>query len=427
MNRYLVNVVILYGCKIINGFSQLLSLKLLADFFSVDELAAYFLVFSFAPWMVFLQLGYGPYFQNIFTKALAKKRDIGFINYSLKIIQVRLLCFSLFYALIVSIVFFSFYLGKIENSYAYILFSMCLIWGVKSALSLSYYIFNARFKGSYLSIHQALSSLISLFIIYIVLDYVHLASYLKISIALMSLAIPELVLAIFCFLYTQRWARHVSSRKDVFSLNGFHVSRKPLLFFYYGVFCHLLIGFDVQLLTYFSSSYEVIQYGFMSRIYNALYFLLFSLITLYWPYVTFAISRQDTQFVERGAMILCAVCIFAIVAFTILFYLNSSLLYEIFFSKSIEVDGFSIALMGLYYAVRVVVDLSVMILVASGRVRSVLKYLPFQVVFGLSLQIILVSYYGLTGLILALIIQFVFFGFWINPLIYYKYVRSRSP
>jgi len=370
-------------------------------------------------WFSLMDYGGGVLFQNKFSM---KKREIGLNEkLSLYLLMFILVCILLTLLAIQSSGHLSVYiLGSREYQK---LLEITIIY-----LSLSVFLdFFIKILYAYeKSILVSLQMLISTAVSFLLIIYFDVESLLGV---ISLIFIPQLIFKLFLAVYV--WKNLISFRlpdNNKIKREVAKILKECSPYFWFALVACMTLNADLLIVNSFLSESEVAIYLLISRVYAMGFVFYSTLLTILWP-------RFVNLIHERKIVELNEVLIGIFIPFTLIIIICSLVLYFCFGEISefifVGVDRdymvlspILIMLFCIYYIVRIYSDCYAILLQCSGETMLLTRIVPFQALLSLMFQIVLASYMGAEGIVLGIILSFVFTVAVMLPKEFYKTVKE---
>ena len=397
-------------------------LSILTQIVDVNDYAVFILISSLLVWFMLTDLGLGFALQNKISKLKAKGEDYEkfianiFINGFFIVFLFVLVSVILAYTLI------PLYLEKYSNNQTYhyeFLLSAVLMVCI-GVFGMIYKVWYALGKGYWSSIVPALGTLIAFFLLQALLEF-NVQSLIAVFAAYFF---PLAFLPFFFYAKTLVKLR----KKVLFNLEyitSLWKSAKGFLFF--GFMSALVLNVDFFIASQFLPPEQIVQYHTLLKLFTFGLFLYSAYLMAVWPIFSEKIENRQSKFIVEMLRGFIPVGMVFIIVFTLLLVLFGSHIYTFLIKNmDFEVSKAIVLMFGLYFMIRVWTDTFAMVLQSGNNLNPLLKSVPIQAVLSISLQIILVSYFEIYGLIVALILSFLLTVAWYLPYSSYKFLKENS-
>ncbi|MEA5000781.1 MAG: MATE family efflux transporter [Endomicrobiaceae bacterium] len=172
---------------------------------------------------------------------------------------------------------------------------------------------------------------------------------------------------------------------------------------------------------------SITSYNIFNKVFIFAFFIYSSLLSAFWPvsselfnnhnYVKLKNLLKNYTYIGILFMFLCIIFVYIFKNFII-----KILAPDMFFTLNISF----FILFSLYYILRVISDTYAMFLQSINVLKIFWIYTPVQAVISITAQYFLSIKYGINGIILGLILSFIFTSAWILPYKSYKIFKSKS-
>lgn len=406
---------------------QIFTIRTLLLYLGQDKYAAYIIIYSLLPWCNLADFGIGTALQNYISESRVKGRDYNiYIKTCFQIISL------IFFILIPILILFSNYLQTfLLKHYLYIneikniniILIICFIYIILSFVNISIKILYAMQKGVIPNILQMVSYIISAVFIVILKKFFTATS--SITIALLCFSLPQiLIMAIPFIKIFKNSIKHIA-KVDLPVFKEFIIRAVKFGGFAFMALAVLQIDYFVMARTI--DPVSITSYNIFNKVFIFAFFIYSSLLSAFWPvsselfnnhnYVKLKNLLKNYTYIGILFMFLCIIFVYIFKNFII-----KILAPDMFFTLNISF----FILFSLYYILRVISDTYAMFLQSINVLKIFWIYTPVQACISITAQYFLSIKYGINGIILGLILSFIFTSAWILPYKSYKIFKSKS-
>ena len=401
---------------------QVLMLSILTQILNVNDYAIFILISSLLVWFMLTDLGLGFALQNKISKLKAQGKDYEkfianiFFNGFFIIFLFSLISVILSYTLVP--LYLEYYSNGRSYHYEFLLSAILMVCTV--VFGMVYKVWYATEKGYWSSIVPALGTLIAFFLLQALLEY-NVKSLLAIFAAyFLPLAVLPLI---FYAKILIRLRKNILINLEY--ITSLWKSAKSFLFF--GLMSALVLNVDFFIASQFLPPEQIVQYHMLLKIFTFALFLYSAYLMAIWPVFSEKIENRQSQFVLEMLQILMPVGLVFIFVFTLLLIFFGSHIYTLLIKNmDFKVSKEIIFIFGLYFMIRVWTDTFAIVLQSGNNLNPLLKSVPIQAAISISLQITLVNYFQLYGLLSALILSYLLTVSWYLPFSSYKFLKQNS-
>lgn len=401
---------------------QVLMLSILTQILSVNDYAVFILISSLLVWFMLMDLGLGYALQNQISKLKAQNQDYEKFIADVFISGFFLLMLFSFVSLVLTYTLIPEYLDKYSEDKSYhreFLLSALLMTFI-SVFGMIYKVWYALGKGYWSSIIPALATIISYIFLELLLKFNN-QSLLTVFLAyFLPLALMPFLFYINILINLRRKINlNFNYTKQLFK------SAKGFLFF--GFISALVLNVDFFIASQFLPAEQIVQYHTLLKLFSFGLFVYSAYLMAVWPVFSEKIEKKETLYIiDMIKKILPIGMIFIMACTALLIWMGPHIYTSLIKNMDLNVSTAIVLLFGLYFIVRVWTDTFSMILLSGNSHAPLLKSLLIQAALSISLQIILVSYFQIYGLIVALIISFLLTVAWYLPYSSYKFLKENS-
>lgn len=404
-----------WASRIITGLVQLVMVRILMVSLGGDRYAVFVLLTSIIGWYSMTDLGLGMSLQNFISERRAQGRAyadllktaglITFLEWSIGsaiLYGISLLAAPLFLHQ------FSF-LSSSEMIKLFFISGFNLF--TAGLASLVFKIWYAEQKGYLANIVPAVSSLLSLGIVWVVAQDIFQDKLLA---ALIGFTLPAAILG--SVLLVSKLKPFFSKEKKTERFIVQLLFKRAMRFFGFSALGLIITQVDYFILSQTVKAYDIVVYNITTKLFSFAYTIYAAVLAAWHPVNCEMYVKSEFENIKKTARNYIACGLGGMGLFTLGIAVAMPWLTTVFSPKErITVPPLFIALLGGYFAVRIWNDTFVTLLVSMSRFRPVFKLAPFQVILSVFLQIILAQRFGIYGIIIGLIVAYLLTSVWYLP------------
>ncbi|MEQ2468302.1 MATE family efflux transporter [Niallia hominis] len=412
--------------RIITAGINLISLRILTDGLGTQNYSVFALITGLMGWYLLVDLGMGASLQNYISELRAKGQD-----YYKYIKNVTLLSLGVGLIFILALYIFSPFLSGIflkqfnflsDTEKSHVFFIAGALYVVFTLASVSYKIWYAEMKGYLSNILPAVASIITLIGISIV-SYTDIAD--KLFWSLVAFIGPTSLIAAISLWYClskapkSSWKIDKNIIKNIYG-RGFH-------FWFFAIMSAVVLQIDYIVMSQYASSEDIVIYNITAKIYALVFFIYNAVLMALWPVFTETATKGKWQEVKKYLKKYTLYGIlFIVVSVLGLILLMPLLISLVSPNLKIEVPILFIAIMGLYYIVRVWTDTYATFLQSMSSMKTFWIWTPLQAICSLVLQLIFVPKYSIYGILIGLIGSYLLTVLWAVPMSVYRIINIKQ-
>lgn len=401
---------------------QVLMLSILTETLDVSDYAVFILISSLLVWFMLSDMGMGYALQNKISKLKAKNLDYEEFIASVYFNGLIVFFFLFMVCVVVSYTLAPMYLEKHNGnqSYHYEFLLSAVLMVCIGVFGMVYKVWYALGKGYWSSIVPALGTLCAYLLLLLLHRFEIDSDILVFFVYFFPLAFLPFVFYIKSLFFLRK--KIVFSFDYIFSIVG---SAKNFLLF--GFMSALVLNVDFFIASQLLPSVEIVQYHTLLKLFNFTFFLYGAFLMAVWPIISEKIEVRESYLVFGMVKKFIFMGIILVALFTFFLILFGPHIYELIIrNMKFEISNSVVFMFGLYFIVRVWTDTFAMILQSGSNLRPLIKSVPIQATISISLQLLLVSYYQIHGLLAALILSFMLTVAWYLPYSSYKFLKENS-
>jgi O-antigen/teichoic acid export membrane protein len=403
--------------------ATLANIRIVSTALSSEHYALYVVLVSLLPIFTLSDLGQGQILQNSISAGRVnnKQSELNFLYPAVIVFVASTVCMILAFFLGSSVSEFFFHNYQhisIADKYWSLIY-ICGIGLSTSFFTLMYKIWYAEHKGYFVNVALAISSLLAVsgtFILQYFFRSSSLIDYLLIANLPMLLVPAILGLSRFFQLFS---LLNVIKIKQVI-----HNFKGGLGFWLFNLTIVVALHFDFLILAKFVGTTEVIVYFVLHRFFGLAIQIYTAPLLAIWP--VFSESYESRNFQKIRLILgkaIILVCLFSVL-FTATFMIVGNIVVDFIMpTQKIEFSPMLACLFGTYLLVRSLSDIGSVFLQSIGQKTDLLKWTFLQAIIGIALQLALVQFYGIYGIILGLILGCSTTVLWAYPRVAWRIIR----
>ncbi|MGW8192438.1 MATE family efflux transporter [Sphingomonas hankookensis] len=411
--------------RIIQVLAQLLVVRILTDHLGIEGYGVFALLASVATWFTLSDLGIAISLQNYISERRAGGADVDTLMLSASLLAITACAFVALLILFAGPLLAHFILGDfafLSAGYKVLAFYAMAFPGIGTALGgILYRIWFAQHRGYLSNLMPAAGTVLGTLGVWLA-SRTQLEPALPWSVVLFYA--PMALLPIGGLIVTlMRLARH---HRPSFEIAG-AVLRRALRFWLFGVMAASVLQVDFIIMAKVLSASDIVIYSIATRVFGLVFFVYNALLMAMWPVCSEAIARgrwaQVHQMIRKYVVLGVAFVIVCGIGIEVTKPWIVAILAP---ASRLMIPGSVVALLALYYALRVWTDTFSTVIQSTNRLGVFWIALPFQAVFSVAFQWLGAQWLGLQGMILGLIICFVLTTSWILPFAVHRLSIANS-
>lgn len=404
-----------WGGRIVSAVVSLISVRVLLSGLGSQQYAVFAVLSSLVGWYALTDFGAGTSVQNYISEQRAKGK-----GYSSYIVAVAVATLAMLVLETVLLYFVSPYLGSaILGEFKFLgsaektrlFFVSGALYLVASLGGIVFKIWYAEIRGHLSNIVPALSAVLGLAATWMVMRS---SVHDKLLLGLIAFITP---LALISTLAFGKNAARAASRCATIQPGVFREIRNRAGRFWLLYLMHAaVVNCDYIIMSQYLPAKEIVGYNIAFKIFAFSAFFYTSLYAALWPNFTEAISRGDWAGVKKTLYRSILFSTLLIAVFTVLGYtFMPNLVALLSPNEQITVPPNFILLLGTYHVVIAWVHGFGIPLQSMSDIRTLLIWTPIQAILSICLQIMLVSYLGIYGITLGMLLSFLLTMAWVLP------------
>ncbi len=404
-----------WGSKIITTIISLVSIRLLLAELGTDNYAVYSVLIGTAGWFMLSDFGISQSIQNYISEARANEKDYDDYIISTATVSVILLLLTIFLLLAIGPLIgnsllrqFTFLNTKQRSIY----FTYEGIIAVGTAFgSIVYKIWYAEQRGYLANTLPTIASAIGLIAIVII-------SKLNINDKLLWYIVcinsPLALLPISA--YILKIKNHVNKNKRIKRAVLNNILKRALKFLLFNLVAAGVLQMDYLILSQFVKTEQIVIYTISSKIFLMAGFIFSAVLQAFWPTCTELVAKKQWDKVKEFSKKYILYSFGFMLLFTSGVILFRNDIYKIFIKdNNIYPSVLIIILFGIVYFIRLWSDLFAVILQSISIVKILLFWASIQAMINFAAQFLLTPIWGVSGVLIGLIISFISTVAWALP------------
>jgi len=401
---------------------QVLIMSTLTQILDVTEYSVFILISSLLVWFMLADIGLGYALQNKISKLKSCGKDYevfianaffaGFFLVLLFVLLTWLISFTLLP------VYLSGVAGEADYQSEFMMSAVLMI--CSGVFRMIYKVWFALGKGYWSSILPAIASLAAYLILLYLLSINKTALYLVFLACFLPLALFSM-LPYTVYLYR---LRHKINLKIEF-FRSLLIKSGDFLFF--GFMSALVLNIDFFIASQFLSADQIVQYSTLLKIFTLGMFIYSAFLMAIWPVFSEKIAAKDSEVVLEMLKKYLPIGMIFIIFFTLLVIQFGPYLYVFLIKNtSLNITAALVVLFGVYFLIRVWTDTFAMVLQSGNNLKPLIRILPIQALLSVIMQLVLANYFHIYGLLIGVILSFIFTVVWYLPITSYKFLKENS-
>ncbi len=206
---------------------------------------------------------------------------------------------------------------------------------------------------------------------------------------------------------------------------AFGIIREARGFFVLGFMSAFVLGFDYIILSQYVSVEDITVYSIAARLFSAVYIMFNVVLLVLWPRLTRLSATGRLDKLRKGIRSAIVVgCVYVFISTSMLLLFGNKLLSMIG-EEGVSLPTALLLLFGMYYFVRVWVDVFSTLLQSQGELWNLYWAIPLQVVISIGLQVLLVQSLSYYGVLIAVMLSYLLTMAWVLPMSARKFLVSK--
>lgn len=415
-----------WGGRLITALAQLISIPLSLEYLGAEQYSWWAIALSLQGWWLLCDMGLAVSLQNSISAGRTKNENDAnlIVSATVLILPIVLVCILLI--LIFADQLAQFLLPPTANHSEYGA-NLIVITGISGLMltigNVAYRILYARHKGYWANILPAVGTLFSL-VGLVVLNQLHVDEPL-LWVAVVWLS-PTSLLATGLFILLLVRAFYYS-KGSVQPLLCAHLFKQGKQFGLFAVLAAFTLQIDYVVIGKLMSAEDIVLYSIVTKMMAFNLFLFTAVVQAVWPVCAEATTQHKWSEVDQLIWRLVMLgFIIILMGASFMWLFREDVLRNLSASHNLVIPIELWCLLSVYGLVRVWSDSYAMLLQSMGIVSIFLIYVPIQSIISVLGQLIFGSYFGLSGVVIAIILSFVLTAVWILPRTYRLFKHANS-
>lgn len=401
--------------RVVAACFSIYSLRVLSHSLSASEYAIFVVIVGLAGWFALADLGIGYAAQNAVTERLAKGGNAAaemlsaYLMLAFAVSGVVLTLYMFRHTIAATL--FGNFLSGVNRDGAETFFDSALVLIAGASLALSTRVLYAMHRGYVANLFAAFAPVVGLSLLIMGIT----SAEDKVAYAISALYGPNAIACCALAVLQIRGAarQHTTSLRTAF----LQIAKASPGFLIFNALGAAVLQIDYLVMSQKVNAVEIIHYFTTAKIFSFVAFFNQSVLFASWPTLTEqytrgdlpAIRRQIKRLVTISAVVTLAATVFALAARG---YVGTFLAP----GKDVDIRVTVILGFGAVALIRCVTDPFAIFLQSIGRLTPLILCAAIQAAISMILQWILVDSFGIEGILLALLLSFVFTSAWLLPL-----------
>jgi O-antigen/teichoic acid export membrane protein len=423
----MITTYISWTAKIITSIVQIYLVRILIEYLGLDGYAKYLIFTATLPWISLLDYGFGSSLQNKFSTTNNSIGDTSELRKLMLTIQCLLILINIPITILIS--YYIFRLTSISNSAPEVesfvsTLIILLIFSLNTSSSISYKVLYGLNRGYLSNIYPAASAIITLTALIIIHNFESNENG-KLIYALLSLAIPSLVLSAISNLHILNTSSlKITLKHDPDNIKT--ISKNAFAFFIFSALVAASTNLDYFIMANTLQPSEIIEYSILSKVFAFTYFFIYTHFLTLWPTFSRIIPAGNFKKVHYHLKTSIVIGLLFTITATCIFITTKEYISSLISGEKISINTYGIIFFGLYYCIRLIYDIFSVIISSVSLHKHIIYYMPAQAAVGALLQYLLSIEFGILGIIAGLSISFLIIGIPCNIYIYNKHIKREE-
>lgn len=426
IEKHFFVIISAWGSRLITILCYLVSIRVLLKSLGTTEFSVFVLLSSLITWFSLFDFGVGYSLQNTISEKKVKSN-----NYNSLIASTCFLLLILFVCISIILYFLSPYISNAylskfnissgDKSSYFLLNGLLLI--ITCFGSLGFKILYAELKGYWANIVQALAAVLSLVLIYFGNLYLDFNDKLFWNIFLYNLPLAVLSITV----TANYFFKSLDSQKLINIGEVKELLIKAKNFWIFALLSTLVLGLDYIVISQYLGSKDIVCYNISTKILSQIIFVYNAVLMAIWPVSSEAGHKKEWNIIKNYVKnsLIFAVLLIGLSSLMLFFFINN-IIELLGAQRGLQISNSFILFLCLYLVLRLWTDTYAIILQSLNLFKAFWIYVPLQAIINVVSLFILVPRIGLNGVLLSLIISFLFTVCWALPLNFYKYIKSNG-
>ncbi len=417
--------------RIITAFIQLYLIKTLISILGVNEYAVFSIITGIMGWFMLFDFGIGSSLQNYISEHRANSKNYNiFLKASFVFIfLITILMIGILYLIspfIAKFIFKNFNFIDITEK-RILVFVAGAMFLLTNIINVLYKVWYGEMRGYLSNIFPAFGYIVVFLIFYFFRDYFTDISENKLLYVVVFYFLPIIFIPLLIAFRKLDFSVFQVGIKKIWVEILLKLIKRGIRFWIFAVMAVVVLQVDYIIMGLYLSPDDIVTYNIASRIFIFGFFIYNSVLSALWPVFSEKIARNEIKEVNEMVKKYIFYGILYMFFFTLIFIGLKDRLVSFFTSdERIIISAKFITIFGFYYILRVWCDTYSMLLQSASILKPFIILVPIQAVLSIIFQIIFVKKIGIYGIVLGLMLSFIFtvvFG-----LYYYsdRYILRRS-
>ena len=404
---------------------QIFSIRALLSYLGEEKYAVYVILYSLLIWCNLAEFGISSSLQNYISEArVAKTKYDVYLRTALQIIVV-LFCVSIFFVYLFSYPLQNFilenYLHLNELKTLNLVFIISILFIILAFVNISIKVLYAMQKGIIPNILLLLSYIISVVSIMVLNKYFNNKSFIIFAILCFSLPQIFVMLVPFIKIFKNSFCNIFVVDKEIFK----QFIIRAIKFEGIAVMSAILLQTEYIIMAKTLTPNLIVTYNIFKKVFIFVAFIYSSLLAAFWPVSNEMFNSFQYDKLKKILFKYSAIGIILVSIYILCVFIFKDFILNILAPKENISIGFSFFMLFIvYYIVRVVSDTYTMFLQSVNVLKIFWIYSPIQAFISVVTQYFLSLKFGINGIVLGLILAFVFTSFWACPYKAYKVLNK---
>jgi O-antigen/teichoic acid export membrane protein len=392
--------------------------RLIIELVGVEGFAGFTIVLSLAPWFALLNCGLPNTVQNKISHARATGHDAYYFQQATVNSVYSVGWIYLLPVIGVSVFIKQVLLGQ-HGSMPYLAVLVVVIGLCSAGLGAIFQqVLHATHRSIWPTLAPAAQLLLTTFLLYL-LRSLKISSELYVSLAV---ALPMLLI-----FFGGGWLAGAKFHRKINWQPLKILLHQSKGFLFFGIAGNVAISCDYIVMAQLLNSFEIVEYNLVTKAFGTILTLHVVWLAASWTPMSDFFHNKNYKALRRMLVRLLRLGFGIALFFGLLLSFVINPFAKIFTADKITHLPTELIALGLVYVlVRVWSDTFATALLSCSKVKTVNSYIVIQSIISVTAQWLLGQYYGATGILLGIIISFLFTAAWILPLQFFKLINNTD-
>lgn len=409
--------------RVVGASVQIFSIRFLMKNLGADHYSTFALLTALLSWLMLIDFGLGNSLQNHISERRAKNKNSQAL--------IMAACFSMLGFVILTTFLLALFSGAISSSYlksvtflntdgkTEILLITGLIFALTAAGNIPFKIWFAQGKGWLANIIPTLGAACGMIMLTTsgMSDHNHDLSH-----AIVYFYTPNAIISVGCLLYIWRQNK-TRIRRPVFLTAWRMLLSRSWEFWLFSVLATLVLQSDYIVMSQQQDTKAIAMYAMLQKFFGLAFFVYSALLQAMWPRCAELHATENWQEMHKMSVRYIKIGMAGMLAFTLLFLLMQPFIMHLL-SSTLLADSSTILLFGGYFLLRIWCDTYAMLLQSMSKIKALWLIVPLQAAISLGLQWLLAPALQINGILLGLMLSFLFTSAIVNPLTFHRFMRN---